>query len=418
MLTAAIVYVLIATSTTAQTPFSPPPPPQLDRASVRGLAPSITSSPSPANIVPQPSEEGSTAIDPLGGTIDGSTSGGSSRMQPVEGGQIVARVDGQIILASDVLWQVDQLIAANRDRIPPEKIQEAKRALLRQQVMGLIDSKILYADFRRKVPAENLPMIQDNLAGPFEEQEIPRLLKMLKLKNRNELDALFRKSETSIADVQRQFNERTIAGEWLRQMVPKPKEITHEQMLEYYNEHRQDFEYSSQAKWEELVVRFDRVNGDREAAWIAITGLGNEVWQRVSKQPGLRGPVFKELAKQRSHGFNAQNGGQHEWTTKGSLLSEDIDKALFSLKVGQLSNVIETENGFHIVRVLERKEAGRTPFTEAQTTIREALTKDQRKGLAEAELAKIRKNSRVWTIFDGDISGPILSQKLGSTARR
>ena len=341
-----------------------------------------------------------------------------SNIQPVEGGQIVARIDGQIVLASDVLWQVNQLIEANRDRIPDDKVDEAKQALMRQQVMGLIDTKMLYANFRRQVPSENLPSIEENLMKPFEENEVPRLLKMLDLSSRSELDILLRDSGTSIADVRRQFNERTIAGEWLRQMVPKPKEATHDEMLAYYKEHKADFELTAKAKWEEVMISFARVDGDRTAAWQAITGIGNEVWQRVAKQPGLRGPVFTEIAKQKSHGFTAQAGGTHDWTTKDALRSKEIDQALFSLQIGQLSNVIETERGFHIIRVLEREEAGCTPFTEAQSTIRKALGRNQTQGLAQVEVAKLRKKSRVWTLFDGDISGPRLSRNRQPSQQR
>jgi len=380
---AVLASALAATSAWGQSAFSPPPAPNI-------VAP---------------------AEDPITPTA-------SSRAQPLEGGQIVARVDGQIVLASDVLWQVNQLIEANRDRIPDDKVDEARQVLMRQQVMGLIDTKMLYANFRRQVPAENIPSIEENLEKPFEESEVPRLVKMLNLSGRNELDALLRESGTSIADVRQQFYERTIAGEWLKQMIPKPKEVTHEAMLDYYGEFKQDFCCTAKVKWEELMISFNRVGGDRTKAWQEITALGNEVWQRVSKQPNLRGPVFTEIAKQKSHGFTSQAGGEHDWTTQDALRCKEIDQALFTLKIGQLSNVIESERGFHIVRVLQREEAGCTPFTEAQSDIRKELGQDQRKGLAEAELAKLRKKSRVWTLFDGDLSGPELSRKLQPSKRR
>jgi len=377
---------------------------------VRGIAPAMGATTSPAMVAPQVPTTATPTLPPITPTVE-------SNAQPLAGGEIVARIDGQIVLASDVLWQVNQIIAANQDRIPPDQVEAAKRVFMRQQVMGLIDTKILYANFRRKVPAENVPQVEANLKKPFEDNEIPRLLEMLELNDRTELDALLRASGTSMADLRRQFNERTIAGEWLRQMVPQPKEATHEEMLAYYNEHKSEFEFPAQAKWEELMISFTRTD-DRTDAWQQIASLGNEVWQRVSKQPGLRGPVFNEFAKEKSHGFTAAEGGQHDWTTKGALRSSDIDRALFTLKVGQLSNPIESDFGFHIIRVLERKDAGCTPFTEAQADIRVALSKDQSKGLAQAEIAKLRQKSRVWTIFDGDLSGPQLSQLLNPTARR
>lgn len=338
--------------------------------------------------------------------------------QPIEGGEIVARVNGQIVLASDVLWQVNKIIEANRDRIPPEQIEKARRELLRQQVMSLVDTKLLYADFRQNIPPENLPKIEENLLQPFEENEVPRLIELLELKDNVELVEKLESFGSSLADVRRQFNERTIAGEWLRQKAPKPKPVTHDQMLEYYQEHLAEYDFPAQVKWEELAVRFSRFGGDRAAAWREIAELGNEVWQRVSKHPGLRGPIFSELAKQKSHGFTADKGGQHDWTTKGALRSEALNEALFSLQVGQLSNIIETETGFHIIRVLQRKDAGRTPFTEAQAAIRKQLESGGQQKLVQEELKKLRKNCCVWTAFDGDLSGPRLSEIMQKRQRR
>lgn len=414
------IVVAIA-STTVATVCAQPPSSHTTQAAysaVRGISSPSLQTRSPATVAPETTLTDSQTSTPRSATKDADTTTPTGNAQPVEGGQILARIDGQIVLASDVLWQVNQLIEANLERIPPNKINEAKQSLLRQQVMGLIDTKILYADFRRKVPAENMPTIEENLAGPFNEQEVPRLVKMLDLENRAALDTLLRKSGTSIADVQRQFIERTIAGEWLRQMVPKPEEVTHQQMLDYYAEHQKDFEFPAKAKWEEVMISFARSNDDRTAAWKNITSIGNETWEQVSKQPGMRGAVFTEIAPAKSHGFNAKEGGLHDWTTKGSLRCTEIDEALFSLRVGQLSNVIESERGFHIVRVLDREEAGRVPFTEAQVKIREELENKQRKGLADQQLAKIRKKSHVWTLFDGDIDTAQLNQMRGPSGRR
>lgn len=342
----------------------------------------------------------------------------TTNAQPLEGGEIIARVDGQIVLASDVLWQVNKIVEANRDRIPPQEIDNVRKMLLRQQLMGLIDTKLLYADFRRTVPAENIPNVEENLAKPFEEHEVPRLIKVLEVNDRRELAAALTELGTSISDLQRQFGERTIAGEWLRQRAPNPKPATHDEMLEYYQEHKKDYDYPSQARWEELMIRFDRHQGNRAAAWQDIAKLGNTLWQRVVANPNLRGPVFSKMSKEHSHGFTAKKGGVHDWTTKGALRNKAVDQALFSLEVGQLSNIIETEQGFHIVRVLERKEAGRTPFTEAQAEIRKQLESGRKEKLVRAELAKLRKQSRVWTVFDGDLPGPRLAELLDQPQRR
>jgi hypothetical protein len=338
--------------------------------------------------------------------------------QPLEGGEIVAKIDGEIVLASDVLWQVQMVLDANRDRIPPDQIEDAKRALLRQHVIGLIDTKVLYADFKRKVPRENLPKIEENLTAPFEESEIPRLSEALQVNDRQELEQFLRNYGTSLTDAKRQFVERTIAGEWLRQMAPKSKPITHQELLAYYQEHAAEYDFPAQVKWEELFIQFSRMNGDRTAAWQAIAEMGNEVWQQVEQNPNVRGPVFTDIARAKSHGITAGNGGFRDWTTRGALSSADIDSSLFSLEIGQMSGIIESELGFHIVRVLDRHEAGRTPFTEAQAEITKIIQEQQKKETIAAELKKLRDNSRIWTVFDGEFRGSEMPTRNRGTARR
>jgi PPIC-type PPIASE domain len=399
----------------AQSAFGPPTPPTSQPSAVRGVYDPARYVNSPATIVPAP------VIPQVDGNAGENTAPVSlANAQPLEGGEIVARIDGQIVLASDVMWQVNKIIEANRDRIPPDQVDSARQFLLRQQVMGLVDTKLLYADFRRKVPAENIPTIEKNLETPFQEMELPRIMKMLEVEDRRDLPGALQNLGTSLKEMQRQFNERTIAGEWLRQLAPKPKEVTYDELVDYYKEHEAEGTYDqpAQVRWEELMVRFDRMRGDRAAAWRAIAEMGNQVWQRVAANPELRGALFTEVAKQKSHGVTAKQGGAYDWTTKGALRFQKIDEALFSLEVGQLSDIIETEQGFHIVRVLERKDAGRIPFTEAQAKIRKQLENGRKQELIEAELVRLRKESRVWTIFDGDVSGARVAEMLDRPQRR
>jgi hypothetical protein len=404
-----VVSAAAASAAAQTTPaFAPPPV-----SAVRGVTDLNQATTSPATIAPPPSAVPGPVLD---FSVTPTPTAGNA--QPLEGGEIVAKIDGEIVLASDVLWQVDMVIEANKGRIPPDQIEDARRALLRQHVIGLIDTKVLYADFKRKVPVENLPKIEENLSAPFEESEIPRLSEALQVKDRQELEQFLRDHGTSLTDAKRQFCERTIAGEWLRQMAPKAKPVTHDELLAYYKAHAAEYDFPAQVKWEELFVQFSRVNGDRTAAWQAITAMGNEVWQQVAQNPDLRGPVFTDVAKAKSHGITAGNGGFRDWTTRGALSSADIDTALFSLEIGQLSDVIESDLGFHIVRVLDRHEAGRTPFTEAQAEITKIIQAEAKKEMIGVELKKLRDKSRIWTVFDGEFRGSEMNSRNRGTARR
>ncbi len=340
----------------------------------------------------------------------------------LEGCQVIARVDDQIVLACDVLWRVNQMLenfqqsAPAGQKVPPEKIEETRRQMMKHEVASMVDRKLLYNEFRRNVPAENIPHIEENLHEPFEQHELPQLMKQLNVDNKRALEVELARLGSSLADVQRAFNEKVIAGEWLRTKVKVNEDVGPDEMIEYYRAHLTDYDYPSQARWEELVVRKDKYKNPGQA-YAALAQMGNEVWQNGTKKT-VRGPAFAEIAKAKSDGFTAKDGGIHEWTTKGALQCAEIDQALFTLQVGQMSTIIDSGPTFHIVRVIERKEAGRKPFTDVQSNIRDKLKEKRFQVEAEKYLTRLRQDARIWTVFTGNVSAEtLLGRKPGETQR-
>ena len=154
------------------------------------------------------------------------------------------------------------------------------------------------------------------------------------------------------------------------------------------------------------MVRKDRFK-DASEAYAELARMGNEVWQNGTRKT-VRGAAFAEVAKAKSDGFTAKDGGLHGWTTKGALQCKEIDEALFKLKIGQMSPLIDSGPAFHIVRVLERKEAGRKPFTDVQGDIRDKLKEKRYQAAAEKYLTQIRQDARIWTVFTGNVSADVL----------
>jgi len=316
--------------------------------------------------------------------------------------QVIARVDGQVVLACEVMWQVNLMLEDKMDKIPPGKEDEIRQALMQQHLMAMLDMKMLYADFRRMAPGADLAAIQQNLDKPFTEEELPKLMKRVGVERQSELDARLIGLGTSLRAQREEFYQQMISRSWIRESVNVRREVTHEEMLTYYDEHAAEYEFPTQAKWEELMVRFDKFPS-KSAAYQALAKIGNQAYQAAVAQPDRSQAAFETIAKTESQGFNASSGGQYDWTTKGSLTAERVDEAIFTLPVGELSPILESDRGFHIVRVLERREAGRTPFTEVQQKIREKI-RDERFNVAiNSKLDELRRNVRIWTLYTGDV---------------
>jgi hypothetical protein len=325
--------------------------------------------------------------------------------------RIAARVGSEIILVGDIkafLWQtIEEKNGATE--IKPDEFEQAYEQAARPILKRLVEMKLICNDAVQTIPAEGLKHAQADINQAFDTEELPQIMKACKASTRQELEEHLHKTGRSLDWERRSFFEKNLYAGWIQQQL-KANEITVPlgDVLGYYTEHYADFELKAKARWEELMVSFDRFP-DKGAAWAAITKMGTAVQQ---------GKPFAEIAKAQSQGITASNGGVYEWTTEGSSAAKKIDEIIFGLPIGALSKIIETDRGFHIVRVLERKPAGRKPFEEAQAEITKKLDEDKRKDQIKKYLDGLRQKTPVWSIFDGQpdqIDGPAAKNSPSTT---
>lgn len=311
---------------------------------------------------------------------------------------MVARVGDEVILAGDLLGQVNQFLHSRMQQLSPEQraqldpnlLNNQRWTLIRQLLPQVIDGKLVYLDFLRTIPKERLPELQDSLYRAFDEQQLPILIERAKVDTAADLDEHLRSFGSSLDQQRRSFAEQLAAIQWKNRNGSSKKEITHQDMLGYYREHREDFLIQAKARWEQLSA-YDAKTLSRQGSREKIAKLGNEVF---------RGASLQAVAKRASDGPTAAQGGGYDWTNRGSLRSETLDRAIFSLPIDRLSQILEDSDGCHIVRVLERTDRSYISFEEAQESIRKKI-EAQRKTEAEQEyVQKLRNKFPVWTMFD------------------
>lgn len=320
--------------------------------------------------------------------------------QELPDAQIAARVASEVILVGDVKAFLQQLIEQRKMDIKPEQFDELYSVSARPLLKQLIEMKLVYYDAMHTVPPEGMKKIQANINEEFDKKQLPQMMKTAGANTRQELDAQLRQKHSSLEWERRAYLERQLYMAWVSQQAkPDVEDVQLADIIGYYRQHQADYEYKAQAKWEELMISFDKIP-DKAAAEAAVGQLGNAV---------LQGAPFAEVAKARSHGVTAQEGGAYDWTTQGSLVAKDIDEAIFGLPQGALSKIITTDRGKHIVRVIDRKPAGRKPFEEMQNDIRKKLKDEKREKQIKKFLDDLRQKIPVETMFDkepGGLDGP------------
>jgi len=315
--------------------------------------------------------------------------------QELESTRVMARVGGEVILAGEVISSVNGFLARNGVDPHSPEIAEQKKEYVKMRLKQLIETRIIVNEARRKIPAEGYKRAMEKFDEEFNKNIAPKMAEERKLPDIAALEEQLKRDGTTLEREKRNFAEQILSSSWISQNVQVTQDVPHAELLAYYHAHAADYEISEQVRWEQLTMRFEMFSSKAEA-FDALARAGNQV---------VDGRRFADVARELSQGTTASKGGLQPWTKRGSLVSKKLEDALFALQPNTLSPIIEDDTAFHIVRVIERVEAGRVPFTEAQVEIRKKIG-EQRTEAAKKELVEnIRRQTQVWTIYDERESG-------------
>ena len=297
-------------------------------------------------------------------------------------GKVLALVGGEPIFVGDLMFQINQIIEEKMGGAPEEFKEKQRQAAIPQILPQFVESKLLYQGAIGGLPdGVDIEGIFEQIEGQFDNAALPQMMKSAGVKSVVEFDARLRGQDYSLRQLKRSWAVKQFTRHSVGQAIGKVPETTHQEMLDRYHEKLASYEKPARAKYEQIVVRFDRTSSRAKAKQM-IVEIGNRI---------VHGANFAATAKAYSHGYNASSGGQGDWTTQGALALEEIDKAIFSLPIGELSDLIETQRGFHIVRVTDREQASRTSFLDAQIDIKKAIEGEKRKAAYDKYVDKLRK---------------------------
>jgi len=183
--------------------------------------------------------------------------------------------------------------------------------------------------------------------------ELIRKKLMLQNARKMELDKdaeVQRKIESLMHDV----TERVLIEALIKQEVWDKVVVTDKEAKAYYDEHKDEF-----AEKEKIRIRHIPVKTEAEA-------------QQILQELG-KGTDFAELAKERLIDQNAaKRGGDLGYFERGKLLPE-FERVGFGLNIGEVSDVVKTKFGYHIIKLEDKKDASSKEFYEVSDEIREKL---------------------------------------------
>ncbi|MBI5966790.1 MAG: SurA N-terminal domain-containing protein [Deltaproteobacteria bacterium] len=157
----------------------------------------------------------------------------------------------------------------------------------------------------------------------------------------------------------------------------KQVQITSKEVEDYYQNNREKFSQPQRAKIRHILIKADAKETEASAR-------ARKKAESI-REEALKGKDFAQLAKQYSEDTGTQKqGGELGYISRGQVIPE-IEEAIFSLKVGGISHVIQTPYGFHILKVDEIQEARVEPLEKVRDQIQSLLRTRQARELAHDE---------------------------------
>jgi peptidyl-prolyl cis-trans isomerase D len=163
-------------------------------------------------------------------------------------------------------------------------------------------------------------------------------------------------------------------------------EVTADEARQYYDAHQSDFGTPEQRQAAHILIAVAQAapQAERDAA----KAKAEQLLQQVRQNPAR----FAELAKQNSQDpGSAVNGGDLGFFSRGMMV-KPFEDAVFSLKTGEISGLVQSDFGYHIIKLLAVKPSGGKPFEAVRSEIEDKL-RQQKAADMFAELAEKFSNT-------------------------
>ena len=320
----------------------------------------------------------------------------------------VALALGVILLATQpaLAKVVDRVVATVNGVIITLSTLQERTSILMQQMQSAGETlKMEEKEFILKtldsIIEEKLQLLEAKRAGlEVDESAVQAALDEILSKNNitmEQMEEMLLQENRSMELYKNHIRDQIMTSKVMQYHMGKFGEVSDKQIKKYYFQHQKDY-------WEPtkpfvrhilFIVEEDSPDGVRESK----REQANQVLEQAQS-----GADFSELAKEYSEDVSASSGGEVGWLTKGHLVPE-FESAAFGLKPGELSDVVESRYGFHIIKVEKVRLGKAEPLDNVKAKIKQTLSLEARHKKYTDWIKDLKKDSMIQiTLFEKEES--------------
>jgi len=315
------------------------------------------------------------------------------------GANIAVTINGINIPESEidklVKSQLD-MIAKQSAQLPPTFAEQYAKQLREQAIEQTIRRHLL----DEKVKEANIVITDEEVMSTIEEiassQREPLSLEEFKKK--------MAEYGRSFDEIKEEIREGLARNKFMQAHWAGKIDVTEEDARKYYQENPKQFEQPEQVRVSHILIKPEFIdpnvdpNADPNEAK-AIARIKTEDLLKQLKD----GADFAELAKSHSFCPMAPRGGDLGFFPRGET-TPAFENVAFELEIGQISDIVETEYGYHIIKATDHKDASTASFEQAKDDIIKQLTQKKQSELAEEYIESLKADAKIVYPADKELS--------------
>lgn len=290
-----------------------------------------------------------------------------------EGNDIVAVVNGIQLKEADLNQEFRKLLPENRNfhgNLSAEKTEKLRAEALQK----LIDAELQYQD----ALARGIKLGEDEYKAQI--QKISS-----NFPDKEQFEAAVAASGFDQKSFAR-FVERSLLSERLRIAEVDDKALVSDAMVKnYYEQNASRYKKPEEYRASQILIKVDPSANNEERATARVKT--EAILKKLKDKKD-----FADIAAQESDDLTRIKGGDIGYFHAGQTI-EEFDAAIAKMKVGEISDIIETIYGFHLIKLTEKRAPRQIPFDEVSNKIKMKLVADEKKRLAELWMSDLRKKA-------------------------
>ena len=276
--------------------------------------------------------------------------------------EIIARINNNIITRADLKRARDQLLTDMHQQEPNATAAQEKdreKDLLRD----LIDQQLLLQK------GEELGINADTELV----KRLDELRKQMHAESMEDLEKAAQAQGVSFEEFKQNMKNSIITQRVIGQEVGGHISVTQQEIQQAYDQHKAEMERPEQVRLSEILISTQTappVKTEKGTEVLPQTASPEAVAKAQAKADQVyallqKGGKFDDLAKQYSDGPTSAVGGDLEYFKRGTL-SKELEQQVFTMKAGEYTKPIRTNQGFVILKVTEHQEAGIPPLKDVE----------------------------------------------------